>query len=361
METFRSRLFEFLGSLPPGSRRAARRCIRSCHLHRLAELPVLPRGYEAFYYPPPYLVLCVPSGVPAVLSIAHRLPVCDGGGFRRHDHRILRTPWTLPAVLAFPAVCFEHYRRAERIPHCRNPRKRPHHPRPPPKAGWRDSRADGHQATSGACRADCIDHLTKVGCSDMRRVPPRLACSRFRTSSSAGRSGQHPRERAQLTCALGARARRISKMQSAFALARSLGAGVIPAYAVQGIVAAVSVVRLDLGATSTDFCLDGANPDRARLSAHHALPAALRPADCGRAARLDVPGVDGSRFSTLGRSWCCFWCSGCRSDSAMYGPMPFGLPDIAPVSGAYLAVAPRPRQAPSLPLTRRCAKRVPPA
>jgi hypothetical protein len=73
-------------------------------IHHLAELPVLTKGYAAFYYPPPYLLLCTPL---ALLSFFPSLAVflcATGAVFVGTIRRILKTSWTATATLAFPAV-----------------------------------------------------------------------------------------------------------------------------------------------------------------------------------------------------------------------------------------------------------------
>jgi hypothetical protein len=73
-------------------------------LHHLAELPVLRNSYSAFYYPPTYLVLCLPL---ALISFFPSLLVflgATGAAFAVVVWRILRTPWSFVAALAFPAV-----------------------------------------------------------------------------------------------------------------------------------------------------------------------------------------------------------------------------------------------------------------
>jgi hypothetical protein len=73
-------------------------------LHQLAELPILRHGYEAFYYPPTYLLLCIPLTIlPFFYSLAFFLSA-SGAAFIAVIWRILRTPWAIIAVLAFPAV-----------------------------------------------------------------------------------------------------------------------------------------------------------------------------------------------------------------------------------------------------------------
>ncbi len=73
-------------------------------MHHLAELPVLVRDYEAFYYPPPYLILCIPLAMlPFFPSLVVFLLVT--WSFLAVTLRvILRTVWAVPAILAFPAL-----------------------------------------------------------------------------------------------------------------------------------------------------------------------------------------------------------------------------------------------------------------
>jgi hypothetical protein len=73
-------------------------------MHHLAELPVLLKGYEAFYYPPPFLVLCIPLAIlPFFPSLVVFLCV-TGAAFAATLKRILRTAWAVPAILAYPPV-----------------------------------------------------------------------------------------------------------------------------------------------------------------------------------------------------------------------------------------------------------------
>jgi Glycosyltransferase family 87 len=73
-------------------------------MHRLAELPVLVKEYAAFYYPPPYLVLCIPLAIlpffPSLIVFLCTTGVALAGTVRG----ILRTAWAVPALLAYPAV-----------------------------------------------------------------------------------------------------------------------------------------------------------------------------------------------------------------------------------------------------------------
>jgi hypothetical protein len=73
-------------------------------LHHLAELPVLTRGYEYFFYPPTYLVLCTPLALISFFPSLIAFLCVSGAAFVVTIYRILRTPWALPAILAFPVI-----------------------------------------------------------------------------------------------------------------------------------------------------------------------------------------------------------------------------------------------------------------
>jgi hypothetical protein len=73
-------------------------------LHRAAELPLLRGRYEAFFYPPPYLLLCIPLAMlPFFPSLILFLSV-TGGALLATTWRILRTPWAVVATVALPTV-----------------------------------------------------------------------------------------------------------------------------------------------------------------------------------------------------------------------------------------------------------------
>ncbi len=73
-------------------------------VHHLAELPVLRRGYEYFFYPPTYLLLCLPLAlVPFFPSLVLFLGL-TAAAFLATVWRILRTPWAMLGVLALPAA-----------------------------------------------------------------------------------------------------------------------------------------------------------------------------------------------------------------------------------------------------------------
>jgi hypothetical protein len=73
-------------------------------LHRLAELPLLRRGYEGFFYPPTFMILCLPLAI-APFFISYALFMSTTAmAFTAIIWRILRSPWSLVAVLSYPAV-----------------------------------------------------------------------------------------------------------------------------------------------------------------------------------------------------------------------------------------------------------------
>ncbi|NEU97301.1 glycosyltransferase family 87 protein [Bradyrhizobium uaiense] len=73
-------------------------------LHLLAERPYLRDGYEAFFYPPPMLILCLPLALaPYFVSFFVFIGV-TASSFAVVIWRILRTPWALVAILAYAPV-----------------------------------------------------------------------------------------------------------------------------------------------------------------------------------------------------------------------------------------------------------------
>ena len=73
-------------------------------LHHLAELPILRRGYEYFFYAPTYMVLCLPLAL-APFFISYALFVSTTAvAFTAIIWRILRSPWSLVAIVSYPAV-----------------------------------------------------------------------------------------------------------------------------------------------------------------------------------------------------------------------------------------------------------------
>lgn len=73
-------------------------------MHRLAELPVLSRKYEAFYYPPAYLLLCAPLALLPFFAALAVFQALTGAAFLGTIRSILRRRWAIVAALAFPAV-----------------------------------------------------------------------------------------------------------------------------------------------------------------------------------------------------------------------------------------------------------------
>jgi hypothetical protein len=73
-------------------------------VHRLAEQPFLRAGYEAFFYPPTYLVVCAPLALlPFFISYA----LFQGVTFTTFTGfvwRVFRRPWSVFAFLSFPAI-----------------------------------------------------------------------------------------------------------------------------------------------------------------------------------------------------------------------------------------------------------------
>ena len=74
-------------------------------LHKLAQLPIVPAAeYEAFYYPPPYLLLCVPlAALPFFASLAAFMGV-TGLAYATALRQAVRSPFVIPAALAFAPV-----------------------------------------------------------------------------------------------------------------------------------------------------------------------------------------------------------------------------------------------------------------
>jgi hypothetical protein len=213
-------------------------------MHHLAELPVLTQGYEAFYYPPPYLVLCIPLALlPFYPSLAVFL--CSTGAvFIYTIGRIIRTPWAVAAIVAFPAVPMNVIAGQNAFLTAailgsgltilgRRPKLsgailgliviKPHLAFAIPIAlvisrrwttlGWAAASALGLVALSYALFGGDVWTAFIANAHNSRET------------LEQGIVG-------------------FTKMQSAFAFARSVGVGIIPAYAVQGIVAALAVYIL---------------------------------------------------------------------------------------------------------------------
>jgi len=73
-------------------------------MHRLAELPVLSGKYEAFYYPPSFLLLCAPLALLPFFAALAVFQALTGLAFLAVIRGILRRRWAIVAALAFPAV-----------------------------------------------------------------------------------------------------------------------------------------------------------------------------------------------------------------------------------------------------------------
>jgi hypothetical protein len=73
-------------------------------LHYLAELPAETNGYEAFFYPPPYLILCAPLGLLPFFPSLIVFQSITGAAFVATITGILRTPWGIFAALATPLI-----------------------------------------------------------------------------------------------------------------------------------------------------------------------------------------------------------------------------------------------------------------
>lgn len=73
-------------------------------VHRLAELPVIRDSYEAFFYPPPYLLLCTPLSLLPFFAALVLFLSTTLAGFTGVIAASLRRPWAILAVLAFAPV-----------------------------------------------------------------------------------------------------------------------------------------------------------------------------------------------------------------------------------------------------------------
>ncbi len=74
-------------------------------LHQVAQLPIVPaREYEAFFYPPPYLLLCAPlAALPFFGALAGFMGV-TGAAYAAALRCAARAPFAVLAALAFPPV-----------------------------------------------------------------------------------------------------------------------------------------------------------------------------------------------------------------------------------------------------------------
>lgn len=71
-------------------------------LHQLAERPYLRNGYEAFFYSPAYLVACLPLALASYFASLLIFISATGALFISVIWRTLRSPWCLAAILSFP-------------------------------------------------------------------------------------------------------------------------------------------------------------------------------------------------------------------------------------------------------------------
>ncbi len=73
-------------------------------VHRLAEAPIVPPAvYEAFFYPPPYLLLCAPLALLPFFGALGMFLGLSWVGFAVALRRAAGSPWAVLAALAYPA------------------------------------------------------------------------------------------------------------------------------------------------------------------------------------------------------------------------------------------------------------------
>jgi hypothetical protein len=73
-------------------------------LHHLAELPFLRQGDQPFFYPPTYMLICLPLAL-APFFMSYGLFVgTTAMAFLAIMWRILRSPWSAVAILAYPPI-----------------------------------------------------------------------------------------------------------------------------------------------------------------------------------------------------------------------------------------------------------------
>ena len=74
-------------------------------LHKLAEMVAVPAtGYEAFFYPPPYLLICAPlAALPFFWSLAAFMGL-TGAAYAAALRQAAGSAWMVVAALAYPAV-----------------------------------------------------------------------------------------------------------------------------------------------------------------------------------------------------------------------------------------------------------------
>jgi Glycosyltransferase family 87 len=73
-------------------------------VHYLAQLPTTTLDFEAFYYPPPYLLLCAPLSLLPFFPSLIIFQVLTGGAYCLTLCRILGSNWALAAAFASPAA-----------------------------------------------------------------------------------------------------------------------------------------------------------------------------------------------------------------------------------------------------------------
>jgi hypothetical protein len=73
-------------------------------MHRLAEATIVPAElYEAFFYPPPYLLLCAPLALLPFFGALAMFLGLSGAGFAVALRQAASSPWAVLAALVYPA------------------------------------------------------------------------------------------------------------------------------------------------------------------------------------------------------------------------------------------------------------------
>jgi len=73
-------------------------------VHRLAEAPIVPTAvYEAFFYPPPYLLVCAPLALLPFFGALAAFLGLSGLGFATALRQAAGSPWAVLAAFAYPA------------------------------------------------------------------------------------------------------------------------------------------------------------------------------------------------------------------------------------------------------------------
>lgn len=75
-------------------------------LHQAIEQQYLRNGYEAFFYPPTMLIVCIPLAIVPYFASYLVFLSATAALFVASIWRILRSPWSLIAILAYPPVYF---------------------------------------------------------------------------------------------------------------------------------------------------------------------------------------------------------------------------------------------------------------